>query len=71
VVVPKRAVTEQNGQKFVWVVTGATAVRRGVTLGPERLDQVEVRSGVIPGDAVILNPTTALTDRGLVRVKGS
>ncbi len=26
VVVPKRAVTEQNGQKFVWVVTGATAV---------------------------------------------
>jgi HlyD family secretion protein len=71
VLVPKRAVTEQSGQKFVWVVTGATAVRRGVTLGSERLDQVEVRSGVIPGDAVILNPTTALTDRGLVRVKGS
>jgi len=71
VVVPKRAVTEQNGQTFVWVVTGATAVRRGVTLGPERLDQVEVRSGVVPGDAVVLNPTTALTDRGLVRVKGS
>jgi HlyD family secretion protein len=69
--VPKRAVTEQNGQKFVWVVTGGTAVRRAVTLGPERLDQVEVRSGVVQGDAVILNPTPALTDRGFVRVKGS
>ena len=71
VLVPKRAVTEQNGQRFVWVVTGGTAVRRAVTLGPERLDQVEVRSGVVQGDAVILNPTTALTDRGVVRVKGS
>jgi HlyD family secretion protein len=71
VLVPKRAVTEQNGQRFVWVVTGGTAVRRAVTLGPERLDQVEVRSGVVQGDAVVLNPTTALTDRGVVRVKGS
>jgi HlyD family secretion protein len=71
VLLPKRAVTEQNGQKFVWVVTGGTAVRRAVTLGPERLDQVEVRSGVVQGDAVILNPTPALTDRGVVRVKGS
>jgi HlyD family secretion protein len=71
VLVPKRAVTEQNGQRFVWVVTGGTAVRRAVTLGPERLDQVEVRSGVVQGDAVVVNPTTALTDRGVVRVKGS
>jgi len=35
------------------------------------LDQVEVKSGVMAGDAVILNPPTALTDGGLVRVKGS
>jgi hypothetical protein len=26
---------------------------------------------VVPGDAVILNPPPALTDRGLVRVKGT
>src|SRR5476649_1228631 len=69
VLVLKRAVVEQGGQRFVWVVTGGSAVRRAVTLGPERLDQVEVRSGVVPGDAVILNPTPALADRGLVRVK--
>jgi len=69
--VPKRAVTEQGGQPHVWVVTNRTAARRPVTLGPERLDQVEVRGGVVPGDAVIVNPPPALTDRGLVRVKGT
>jgi hypothetical protein len=30
-----------------------------------------VRSGVVPGDAVILNPPPTLTDRSLVRVKGT
>jgi RND family efflux transporter MFP subunit len=71
VLVPKRAITEQGGRPHVWVVINRTAARRAVTLGPERLDQVEVRSGVPPGDAVILNPPAALTDRTLVRVKGT
>jgi len=71
VLVPKRAVTEQNGQSHVWVVTGGSAVRRPVTLGADRLDQIEVRSGVMRGDAVILNPPAGLADRGLVRVKGT
>jgi hypothetical protein len=71
VLVPKRAVIDQGGRPHVWVVSDRTATRRPVTLGPERLDQVEVRSGVVPGDAVILNPPSALIDRGLVRVKGT
>src|SRR5436190_10494988 len=71
VLVPKRAVTEQNGQSHVWVVTGGSAVRRPVTLGADRLDQIEVRSGVMRGDAVILNPPAGLADRALVRVKGT
>jgi RND family efflux transporter MFP subunit len=71
VLVPKKAVTEQAGQPVVWVVSGGTAARRAVTLGPERLDQIEVKSGVVPGDTVILNPPAGLTDRGLVRVKGT
>jgi HlyD family secretion protein len=70
VLIPKRAVTEQGGTSIVWVVMGGTATRRPVTLGRERLDQIEVRSGVVPGDALILNPSANLTDRGLVRVKG-
>ena len=71
VLVPKKTVTEQRGQSFVWVVAAGTATRRSVTLGRERLDQVEVQSGVVAGDALILNPPAGLTDRALVRVKGS
>jgi HlyD family secretion protein len=71
VLVPKRAVAEQNGQSFVWVVIAGNATRRPVTLGAERLDQVEVRSGVVTGEALILNPPAGLTDRMLVRVKGT
>ena len=71
VLVPKRAVIEQNNQIVVWVVAGGTATRRPVTRGADRLDQVEVRSGVSAGEAVILNPPPALTDRALVRIKGS
>jgi HlyD family secretion protein len=70
VLVPKRAVTEQNGQQVVWVVTGNTASRRPVTIGQERIDQIEVKSGVVPGETLILNPPAGLTDRALVRVKG-
>ena len=71
VLMPKKAVTEQNGQSVVWVVTNGTAAKRAVTLGADRIDQVEVTSGVLPGEAVILNAPATLPDRALVRVKGS
>ena len=71
VLIPKRAVAEQSGRPTVWVITGVTASRRAVTLGKDRIDQVEVRSGVAPGEAVVLNPPPTLTDHGRVRVKGS
>jgi HlyD family secretion protein len=69
--VPKRAVVERDGQAMVWVVSGGTVSRRVVTVGPVRLDQVEVRSGVAPGEAVVVNPPATLVDRAVVRVKGS
>jgi HlyD family secretion protein len=71
VLIPKRAVGDLNGQPVVWVVSGGTAMRRQVTLGVERIDQVEVKSGVVPGEAVVLNPPAGLGDRTLVRVKRS
>ncbi|HJZ70373.1 MAG TPA: efflux RND transporter periplasmic adaptor subunit [Vicinamibacterales bacterium] len=71
VLVPKRAVAETAGRPHVWVVNAGTATRRPVTLGAERIDQVEVRTGVVPGEAVIVNPPPTLADRGVVRVKGT
>ena len=70
VLIPKRAVLEQNGATYVWVVTGGTASRRAVTLGPERIDQVEVRSGVVAGEALIINAPAGLTIGTPVKIKG-
>jgi len=70
VLIPKRAVADQGGRPTVWVITGVTASRRAVTLGKDRIDQVEVRSGVAPGEAVVLNPPPTLTDHGRIRIKG-
>ena len=70
ILIPKRTVSDLDGSPVVWIVTGTTAARRQVTLGRDRLDQVEVRSGVAPGDTLILNPPVGLTDRGPVRPKG-
>ncbi len=71
VLVAKKAVAEQSGQTVVWVVASGIATRRVVTLGQDRLDQVEVKSGVLPGEAIILNPPPVLADHAPVRVKGS
>jgi HlyD family secretion protein len=71
VLAPKRAIAQQGGASVVWVVSNGSSVRRVVTLGAERIDQVEIKSGVVPGEVVVLNPPAGLTDRGIVRVKGS
>ena len=68
---PSVTIAEQNGQPSCGSSTGGTAMRRPVTLGAERLDQVEVRNGVVPGETLILNAPAGLTDRTLVRVKGT
>jgi HlyD family secretion protein len=69
ILVPKRAVTGQGAQAAAWVVNGNTASRRSIVLGADRLDQVEVRSGLAPGEAVILGAPAGLADHGRVRVK--
>jgi RND family efflux transporter MFP subunit len=69
VLVPKRAVSEQKGRTIVWVVTEGTAARRPVTLGADRIDQIEVKSGVLAGETVIVNAPAGLADRARVRVR--
>jgi RND family efflux transporter MFP subunit len=71
ILVPKRTVASQGGQSIVWVVSNGTVARRAVTLGADRLDQVEVKSGVVPGETIVVNPPVGLTDGGPVRVKGT
>jgi RND family efflux transporter MFP subunit len=71
VLVPKRAVSGQQGsQATVWVVNGGAASERRVTLGADRIDQVEVRAGLVPGEAVIVGVPAGLTSGARVKVKG-
>jgi HlyD family secretion protein len=68
VLVPKRAVSGQGSQASVWVVNGGVATRRTVTLGADRIEQVEVRSGLVPGEAIIVGVPAGLADGSRVRV---
>ena len=60
--VPKSAVHEQGQLTFVYVVDGGRARMRLVKLGKVLRDQVEVLSGVEPGDKVIVSAEGALND---------
>ena len=71
ILVPRKAVVEDAGRTFVWIVSAGTAARRAVTLGADRIEQVEVTSGILPGETVIVNAPAGLTDRAPVHVKGS
>ena len=70
VLVSKRAVTSGDGESgHVWVLTNNLVTRRAIVRGPERLDQIEIRSGLAPGEAVVLSPPAGLADGVRVRVK--
>jgi len=54
VVLPPQAVRDEDGNRVVRVREGARVVSRPVTLGISTPDGVEIRSGVSPGDVVVL-----------------
>lgn len=68
--IPKRAVVERDGETFVFVNEGETARRRNVELGYEDGDAVEVRTGVQPGDKIVVAGQGKLKDGDKTRVIG-
>ncbi|MFQ5928366.1 MAG: efflux RND transporter periplasmic adaptor subunit [Acidobacteriota bacterium] len=54
ILIPKRALLEEDGESFIFVTEGDTAHRRKVTLGYETDREVEVREGVSPGESVVV-----------------
>jgi membrane fusion protein (multidrug efflux system) len=71
VLIPKRAIVEQDGESFVFVNDGDKALRREVELGYEDGDAVEVRSGVSAGEQVIVAGQGKLKDGDKTRVVSS
>ncbi len=53
-VVPKKSVLEENGKAFVFVREGNSFERREVALGIESGYEVEILSGVFPGEEVVI-----------------
>jgi HlyD family secretion protein len=53
VIVPTGAFLEASGGDYVFVMDGSEAHRRRVKLGRRNVEQVEVLSGLVPGDRVI------------------
>ncbi len=68
--VPKEAVTEKNGRMYIFVLNEDATVRlRDVTAGLRNDDDVELLSGVSPGEKVVLNNLARLKDGAAVVVE--
>lgn len=59
---------EQSGGRHAWVMEGRTAVRRPVQLGVSSLGEVEVLSGLQPGDRVVVSGTEQFNDAERVAI---
>jgi RND family efflux transporter MFP subunit len=67
-VVPREAVVRQDDGTFVFVANGETAVRRPVEPGQEETDVIEIRSGLRPGEQVIVQGHQQLKDGARIRI---
>ncbi|WP_195695295.1 efflux RND transporter periplasmic adaptor subunit [Priestia megaterium] len=66
---PIKAVVNEDGEKYVYVVKDKKAVRKKVKIGETTNKFIEIKSGVSSKDKVITNPTKNLTDGAEVTVQ--
>jgi multidrug efflux pump subunit AcrA (membrane-fusion protein) len=70
-VVPREAVAERGGVKVVFVLSGQQVLQREVILGLGDDDIVEIRSGLTPGERIVVKGLETLSDETKVRVSGA
>jgi RND family efflux transporter MFP subunit len=68
ILIPKRAVIEEDGQNFIYIANAGTARRKKVDLGYQSDGMIEVKSGVAPGDKVVVAGQGALKEGAKIRV---
>jgi membrane fusion protein, multidrug efflux system len=68
IVIPKRALVEEDGQSYVYIAEKDSARRTKVELGYQREGIVEIRDGVKPGDNVVVAGQGALKQGGKIKV---
>ncbi len=69
--VPVAALFRDRGQWAVFRVEGGRARLRRVEIGQNNGELAEVRSGLRPGDRVVLHPGQSVSDGGALRVRPS
>ncbi|MBI2800634.1 MAG: efflux RND transporter periplasmic adaptor subunit [Gammaproteobacteria bacterium] len=67
-VVPRSAVLWQGDKTYVYVIEQGRAARRPVETGQEQGKEIEIRSGIAAGDAVVSLGNYELTDGMRVRI---
>ncbi len=67
-VVPKDAIVQKNNQPTVFTVADNTATQRLVELGLSDDKRVEIKSGLQPGEDVVISGQATLRDKDRVRV---
>ncbi|MBM4187142.1 MAG: efflux RND transporter periplasmic adaptor subunit [Gemmatimonadetes bacterium] len=68
VLVPEEAILSLPSGNFIWVAAGDTPERRPVELGTRRPGFVEIRSGIAPGEVVVVAGAERLTPVSKIRV---
>jgi len=67
--IPYAALLDDGGQPYVFTISGGTAHRRDVLIGPVAGDRVAITRGLKAGDQVVTQGGTALEDGMKVRTK--
>jgi membrane fusion protein, multidrug efflux system len=71
VLIPEQALVPQGTQQYVYVVADGKAARREVAIGSRQSGMVEVRSGLAPGESVVIEGTQRLRDGAAVTVEAA
>lgn len=66
--IPRKALAEGMKNPFIYVVKGNGVEQRKLVLGPEHGENVEVISGLQPGEIVVINGQINLTENSKVEV---
>ncbi len=69
--IPYRAVTEQMGEYFVYVVTGDRVAQRRVNLGAKVSDKTIVRAGLQAGEQIVVEGVQKLKDNSLIVISAA
>jgi len=59
-VIPNKAITEQMGEFYAYVIQGDSVVQNKVALGSKVADKIVIREGLKAGDKVVVEGTQKL-----------